>query len=280
MSNEVVTIPASKHLAAEEWTRERIELLKRTICKDASDDELSLFVEVAKRSGLNPFARQIHTVKRWNKKDNRFDIAFQTGIDGYRLIADRTGTYAGNDDPTFDDEKKPSRATVTVYKMVQGQRCAFTATARWAEYCPKPPQDFMWQKMPCVMLSKCAEALALRKAFPAELSGMYTDDEMAQADRGVYPEQPAANDGHQPNERLLGKFTRGSFAKYGPQEVDLNKLRKWAAGLEDRLADPKKTLTPEEHEEWEWNLNLASKYIADFENNGATDFGASPDAEV
>jgi hypothetical protein len=72
-------------------------------------------------------------------------------------------------------------ASVTVWKIVSGQRCAFTATARWIEYVPPQGSDWMWQKMPHLMLAKCAEALALRKAFPRQLSGIYTKDEMAQA---------------------------------------------------------------------------------------------------
>ena len=164
-----------------EWGSDQLELLKRTICKGASDDEFQLFVHVAKRSGLDPFAKQIHAVKRWNSKENRFDMAIQTGIDGYRLIADRTGLYAGSDDAVFDNEEAPTKATVTVYKLVKGTRCAFTATARWNEYYPGDKQGMMWKKMPCVMLGKVAESLALRKAFPADLSNIYVEEEMEQA---------------------------------------------------------------------------------------------------
>lgn len=156
--------------------KEKIALIKKTVAKDATDDELQLFLYTAKKSGLDPLLRQIHCVKR------KGHMAIQTGIDGYRLIADRTGAYAGNDDPVYDDEAKPRKASVTVYKLVNGQRCPFTATARWDQYFPGEAQGFMWTKMPHLMLGKCAEALALRKAFPAELSGLYTDDEMQQAD--------------------------------------------------------------------------------------------------
>ena len=140
---------------------------------------VKLFARFCSESRLSPFKRQVHLV---GPRSGKFTI--QTGIDGYRAIADRTGRYAGNDDPVFDDEAKPTKATVTVHKMIGGQRCAFTATARWSEYFPGDTQGFMWKKMPHLMLSKCAESLALRKAFPDELGGIYTDEEMEQADAG------------------------------------------------------------------------------------------------
>ena len=169
------------------FTPDKIELLKRTICEGSTDDELEMFLYVAGKTGLDPFMRQIHAVKRWDSKAQREVMSIQTGIDGYRLLADRTGRYAGNEEPAYAEGtgKNPISATVTVYKIVAGQRCPFTATARWDEY-KQTKKDgsptFMWAKMPHLMLSKCAEALALRKAFPAELSGIYTNTEMMQAD--------------------------------------------------------------------------------------------------
>jgi hypothetical protein len=135
-------------------------------------------------------ARQIYFQKRFNKRKQKFEMTIITGIDGYRLIADRTGQYAGNDDPTFDDEENVRKATVTVYKIVSNIRCPFTASARWEQYYPGDEQGFMWRKMPHLMLGKCAEALALRKAFPAELSGIYIKEEMDQAEM----EAPSAAD--------------------------------------------------------------------------------------
>lgn len=161
-----------------DYSREKIDLIKRTIAKDCSDDELQLFLYTCKRTGLDPLARQIYAIKRNGR------MTIQTGIDGYRVIADRTGKLAGISDYQFDseDKEKPGKATVTVRKAVDGGTIAeFTATARWGEYCAGGP---MWQKMPYLMLGKCAEALALRKAFPADLSGVYTTEEMAQADNG------------------------------------------------------------------------------------------------
>jgi phage recombination protein Bet len=184
---EVVGVPAMT------FTRDQIELVKRTVAKEATDDELALFLHTCKRTGLDPLAKQIHFVKRNTKRGPV--AAFQTAIDGYRLVADRTGKYAGNDDPAFGEEKDghPVSATVTVYKVVNGERCPFTATARWSEYFPGEDQGFMWRKMPYLMLGKCAEGLALRKAFPAELGGVYTDEEMQQADNdGGKPAPPAS----------------------------------------------------------------------------------------
>lgn len=157
----------------------KVELIKRTVAVGATDDELALFMHQVKKTGLDPLARQIYFIKRQGKG------TIQTGIDGYRLVAERTGNYAGNDDPVFQELEgaaNPLKATVTVWKIVAGKRCPFTASAIWREYYPGDAQGWAWKKMPHVMLGKVAEALALRKAFPAELSGVYTHDEMAQAE--------------------------------------------------------------------------------------------------
>lgn len=189
-------------LTAFEGTPAQIELVKNTICRGATDDELAMFLYTAKRTGLDPLLRQIHAVKRWDKKLNRETMAIQTGIDGLRLIADRTGLYAGNDEPAFEysetNQELPMKASVTVYKLVSGVRCGFTASARWSEYCPKSGNDFMWLKMPHVMLGKCAEALALRKAFPAEIAGLYTTEEMQQADTPTIQRPQATSEEVQP----------------------------------------------------------------------------------
>lgn len=177
---------ARRETAALELTPDQVDLVKRTVAKGATNDELALFLYHAQKSGLDPLARQIHFVVR-GRGDNR-QGSIQTGIDGYRLIADRTGQYAGNDDPVFEgvSDGRPKKATVTVWKLVGGVRCPFTASARWSEYYPGDSNaGFMWRKMPGLMLGKAAEALALRKAFPAELSGLFVDEEMHQADGAI-----------------------------------------------------------------------------------------------
>jgi len=173
-----ITIAPTKAVSKKTpFSKEQINLIKRTVAKGATDDELALYLIVANKTGLDPFSKQIHFVKRKTKEG--YVGAIQTGIDGYRAVAERSGGYAGSDDPVYDKEdEKPNRATVTVYKIIQGVRCPFTATARWAEYCPPAPMNFMWNKMPFLMLGKVAESLALRKAFPNDLSGIYTEEEM------------------------------------------------------------------------------------------------------
>ncbi|RYG36371.1 hypothetical protein EON81_10020, partial [bacterium] len=169
-----------------EWEG-KTELIRRTVAAGATNDELELFLHMARRSGLDPLARQIHFVKRRGRG------VVQVGIDGLRLTADRTGLDAGNEDPEFfgsTDTGYPGKAKVTVYKLVAGLRCAFTASARWDEYYPGDEQGFMWRKMPSTMLGKCAEALALRKAFPADLSGLFIHEEMEQAGAASNPAEP------------------------------------------------------------------------------------------
>lgn len=166
-------------------TPDQLDLIRHTIAKDATPDELKLYLYDCARQGVHPLDRLIHFTKRSGK------YAPITSIDFMRIRAADTGEMAGSDDPVFFTlEEHPVSATVTVYRLTHGQRFAYTATARWAEY--KPEQnDFMWRKMPHTMLGKCAEALALRKGFPRQLAGLYAQEEMDQATVRA-PDPPAA----------------------------------------------------------------------------------------
>lgn len=170
-----------------DWTnREQLELLRDQINPDLSDQQFMLFCQVAKHTNLDPFRRQIYGTVRNGK------LVIQTGIDGYRAIAARTGLHAGTDDAVFNgrsqDKQYPGEATVTVYKLVGGVRVPYTATARWDEY--KPDQDWMWKRMPHNQLGKCAEALALRKAFPEETAGIDAEEATVNVDAASVTVEP------------------------------------------------------------------------------------------
>jgi phage recombination protein Bet len=174
-----------------EYIPQEVELIKNTIATGSTDNELKLFLYQAKRTQLDPLAGQLHFTKYNTKSGPK--VSFITSIDGYRLIAERTGQYAGNDDYSFNDnksqyevlksgDKRPLTATATVYRLVNGERVPFTSTVVWDSYYPGPNKGFIWDKMPFLMLGKCAEAIALRKAFPQELGGLYTSEEMDQSE--------------------------------------------------------------------------------------------------
>ncbi|HZL92747.1 MAG TPA: phage recombination protein Bet [Vicinamibacterales bacterium] len=177
------------------FTRDQIDLIKRTVADGCTDDELKLFLYTAQHLRLDPLTRQIHAVKR--RRKNRTGawedyMVIQVGIDGYRATADRTHAYAPGPAPVFDYRPNygggavPYSCTVTVKKLVAGTWHDVQATAFMDEYVQRSNEGApsgLWGKMPHGQLAKCAEALALRKAFPQQMSGVYTDDEMGQADR-------------------------------------------------------------------------------------------------
>lgn len=174
------------------WTDTQLSALKTLGLSNASKGDLSFFFHQAQRTGLDPFARQIYMIER----GGRFGI--QTSIDGFRIIAQRSGNYAGQDGPYWCGEDgqwvdvwlkptPPLAAKVGVFH--QDFQEPLYAVAKWESYAQSSP---IWKKMPELMLAKCAESLALRKAFPNDLSGIYTDEEMSQTEvieRKVIPQK-------------------------------------------------------------------------------------------
>lgn len=182
----------------------KLQLLRDTYAKGASPQEFELFVAVANRLRLDPFARQIYAVKRYDAQLKREVMQAQVSIDGMRLTAERTGQYAGQAAPQWCgldgqwvdvwlSDEPPRAARVAVYRRDFAH--PMTAVALFDEYAQYKGGGELtrfWSTMPANQLAKCAEALALRKAFPNELSGVYTVDEMAQADSEPAPKLPAS----------------------------------------------------------------------------------------
>ncbi len=161
----------------------RLEPLRDALgLKDLTDGELSLFAMVALHSRLDPFAKQIYAIKRQGK------VTFQTGIDGFRASAEETDQYRGSEEPEYGPAVErpfphPEWARVIVHRSFpNGETLDQSATAYWDEFYPGDQQGFQWKKMPRVMLAKCAEAAAFRKAFPKRFGQVYEASEMEQAE--------------------------------------------------------------------------------------------------
>jgi len=163
------------------WTPEQTQLISTTIAPGCSNDELRLFAYACQRTGLDPFSKQIYAIKRGGK------MTIQAGIDGLRAIAERTGqldgseTYWCGDDGVWADvwlgSKPPAAAKTIIHR--KGSQHPFVGVARFADY---NAGQGLWSKMGAAMIAKCCVALALRKAFPADMSGVYSTDEMQQAE--------------------------------------------------------------------------------------------------
>lgn len=194
-----------------EMSGKQLDLIRRTVASDCNVTEFDLFCEVARRVGLDPFRKQIYAVV-YNKDSDKRKMAIITGIDGFRAVADRSGKYRPdeNEPQIFYDEtlKDPQtnplgieRAVVTVHKFgPDGQWYPLKGVAHWSEFAPlkeiwafdkeankKRPSGVFelpegnWRKMARVMICKCAEAQAIRKGWPEDLSGIYAPEEMERA---------------------------------------------------------------------------------------------------
>lgn len=174
------------------------DLVKRTVCKGATDTEFKLFQNQAIRTRLDPLSRQIYAIFRWDSSVQRKVMGIQVSIDGYRIIAERSHKYRGQEGPLFCS--KAGNDWCDVWVPREGESLPFAAkvgvrrsdfdltlwaVAPFSEYRQLDKDDCltgMWAKMPALMLAKAAESLALRKAFPQDLSGLHTTEEMAQLD--------------------------------------------------------------------------------------------------
>ncbi len=186
--NEIVKAQGGTLARVEMFTPEDIQLIRQTVAKDANDVEFKLFMHICQHRRLNPLLKQAY----FTKYGNRFAIV--TSVDGFRLTAQRTGQYAGQVGPfwcgpdgkwvdVWTAKGQPTAARVGV--LMKGNAEPIWGVVHWSEF---GSDQNKWKTMPAHMLAKCAETHALRKAFPEELSGLATEEELH-----MYPEQPKPN---------------------------------------------------------------------------------------
>lgn len=181
---ELVRAPVAELM----FTADQEQMIRDSFANGATKQEFEMLITVAKTRRLNPILRQIHFVKRWDTQKQREVWSTQVSIDGLRAVAQRTGLYDGQDEPEFEYNGKELRsAKVRVYRKDWNRPAV--GVALFDEYAQRKKDGSLtqfWREKPHIMLAKCAEALAMRKAFPEDLSGLYTPEEMPEVERRPY----------------------------------------------------------------------------------------------
>ena len=176
-------------LAPKEFNDEQLGLIKNIICKGASDDEIAVFLQICKHTKLDPIAKQIYLIPRYDSKAGKNVYTPQVSIDGARLIADRTGCYAPGRKTEFEFKPDGSLLAATAYvkkKTSDGTWHEIEATAYFDEYVQTYEDKRtgekkvmgLWGSKPMTMLAKVAESICLRRGFPSEMSGVYVEGEL------------------------------------------------------------------------------------------------------
>jgi phage recombination protein Bet len=183
----VVTRRQEQLTAALDWSEEQKLIIRDQYCRGATDSEFAALMAIAKAKRLDPLRKQIYfrKQKQYNQETDSYTDQWITitAIDGFRVIADRTGLYDGQDEPEFEYDKEDYLLLARVRVYRKDIKRAFVGVARLDEFQQtkrdgKPNQ--MWAKMPHSQLAKCAEALGFRKAFPDDCGGLYAPEEFAQ----------------------------------------------------------------------------------------------------
>lgn len=211
-----------------DYTPEQIKLITEVVAKGATQDELKLFLYRCQNLGLDPLKPGlIHFVKYGSGPGS-----IVIGIDGFRARANRTGKLAGiNRGVVRDNNGKCVGAWAEVHRSDWSHPAREEVTL--AEY---NTGKAMWARMPETMIKKVAEAAALRMAFPDELGGVYSTEEMDQAEK--HKVEPLKNE-ELPVENTEGDNPGSYVIKVGKKyigkrlcEVPTNLLLDYAAWLE------------------------------------------------
>jgi phage recombination protein Bet len=175
-------------------SRELMQVLQTSLYPGASLDSIEMVLSYCRHAQLDPMQKPVHIVPMWDRNANSMRDVVMPGIGLYRIQAARSGEYGGISEPEYGDDitediggfeiTYPKFCKVTVKRLVQGNEVEFTATEFWKEnYAIKGGKErsiapnAMWSKRPYGQIAKCAEAQALRKAFP-EFGAQPTAEEM------------------------------------------------------------------------------------------------------
>lgn len=195
--NAVATIKqAGNSLVTAEQAEAIRTALKSSLYPGASDASVDMVLSYCRAAGLDPMQKPVHIVPMWDSKARETRDVVMPGIGLYRTNAARTGEFAGMSEPEFGpivtervgnrDATFPEWCRVTVSRRLpSGHVAQFTAVEYWIEnYAIKGGKEqdqspnAMWTKRPRGQLAKCAQAQALRMAFPEATGSMPTAEEM------------------------------------------------------------------------------------------------------
>lgn len=183
----------NKQLVKKENTR--LAVLKNTVAKGLNDHEFAMFLELCKATKLNPFKREIWAIKSKDYTNKRGELVagqlqLMTGFNGYLAIANAHPEYDGMECDVIRKEGGGiDYAEARVFR--KDRKRPSTVRVYFSEFY-KPGfngKESNWDKMPAVMIQKVAKSHALREAFPQELGGMYTQEEMGEESPKVTFEQ-------------------------------------------------------------------------------------------
>lgn len=167
------------------FTADQKKIILDSFLNGASEKEAAVLMEVARARELNPIFQEIHFVSRWNQQRKCHVWSAQVGIDGFRTLAERTGLYNGQDEAEYQYDKDGNLFSCRVKVYRKGIERPFVGLVFWDEYVQKAKdangQEYvikMWREKPRLMIAKCAEAQAFRRAFPRDTSGLYIPEEM------------------------------------------------------------------------------------------------------
>ena len=239
-------------------SEETLLLLRTLMPQGSSKEEMQLFANVCTRTKLDPFARQIYPMKRWDSVKRCEVLSFQISIDGFRVVAERNGNYAGQVGPHWCAEdgvwkdvwlsaQAPHAARVGVLR--KDFKEPLFSVAKYTEYAQKTKDGkivSMWEKMAANQIAKCAEALALRRAFPNDLSGFYSVDEMAQATQATTEEptkqenKPAKNNSAKLLEQITGPVLAPTEQTTPEEDAEIAPFTASSGPQEEKLDSPKR----------------------------------------